>query len=202
MIRSHTFKLSASDIERKKIFFQFLLMLIAALVGGICFVKCFEQDISYDIRSKIINSFSEVSFTDLETTSFLRNVFFSCLPYFCSTLIIFLFSFSYVSYVLSDIILALNGFFTGILITLVALCLTPKYFISAAVFIICTITSLLILLYFAYTCALISLGIRLRSSNGRMIFSHKKLLYATVKTFATLGTFIILILIRSLALLF
>ena len=119
----------------------------------------------------------------------------------CGYRSVFVFSFSYVSYVVSDILLALNGFFTGVLVALVALCLTPAYFLSAAIFIVCTVTSLLVLMYFAYTCALLSLGIRLRVSNGRMIFSNKKLLYATLKTLATLGTFIILTFIRSIALL-
>ena len=201
-MRRRALKLSANDIERKKIFFQFALMLIAALIGGICFIKAFEASISHDVRSKIISGFSGASSNDFELMRFVRGIITSCLPYFASVFLIFVFSFSYVSYVISDILLALNGFFTGALITLVALCLSPIYFLPAAIFIICTITSLLVLLYFAHTCALLSLGIRLRASNGRMIFSHKKLLYATIKTIATLGTFIILTLIRSLALLF
>lgn len=201
MRRKHALKLSANDIERKKIFFQFALMLMAAFIGGLCFVAALDTSISHDVRGKIISSFSGISLRDFDLMQFVRSIITACLPYFVSVLIIFVFSFSYVSYVVSDILLALNSFFTGVLVALVALCLTPAYFLSAAIFIVCTVTSLLVLMYFAYTCALLSLGIRLRVSNGRMIFSGKKLLYATLKTIATLGTFIILTFIRSIALL-
>ena len=143
-MRRRALKLSANDIERKKIFFQFALMLIAALIGGLCFVAALETSISHDVRGKIVSSFSGISLRDFELMQFVRSIITACLPYFVSVLIIFVFSFSYVSYVVSDILLALNGFFTGALVALVALCLTPAYFLSAAIFIICTVTSLLV----------------------------------------------------------
>lgn len=198
MSRKHVLKFLANDIERKKIFFQFTLMLTAALIGGICFVKAFESSISYDVRTRVISSLTLSSFADVDLGYILK----VCLPYFISVPIIFIFSFSYVSYVISDIILALNGFITGALVSLVALCLSPAETLIAVAFIISAITSLLILLYFAHTCALLSLGIRLRATNGRMIIASKSILLLIIKAFAALGTVIILTLVRSLALLF
>ena len=198
MSRKHVLKFLANDIERKKIFFQFTLMLTAALIGGICFVKAFESSISYDVRTRVISSLTLSSFADVDLGYILK----VCLPYFISVPIIFIFSFSYVSYLISDIILALNGFITGALVSLVALCLSHAETLIAASFIISAITSLLILLHFAHTCALLSLGIRLRATNGRMIIASKSILLLIIKAFAALGTVIILTLVRSLALLF
>lgn len=197
-------KISAENIEKRKILFQFVLMIIAAFIGGVCFTNAVVPYSSLNIGQKIVLSFSMPAFNDFNLIKFLSVVIKSCLPYFISVCLVLIFSFSYVSYIISDVILAINGFCAGILITLVNIYTIRIHLVSTVIFIICIVTSLLILFHFTYYCALFSLNIRIRSStlNGRMALPPTRLLLIVIKTLAVCGTFITLAFIRNFALLF
>ena len=194
----------ADNIEKKKILFQFVLMILAAFVGGVCFTKAVAPYLSFGVGQRIVLSFSAPAFSKFKLINFIYNVIKSCLPCFISVGVVLVFSFSYVSYVISDIILAINGFCTGMLITLVNIYAIRIQVVSSIIFIICISTSLLILFCFTYYCALFSLNVRMRASaiNGRMALSPAGLALIILKTLAVCGTFIALAFIRNFALLF
>lgn len=197
-------KISSENIEKRKILFQFALMILAACVGGVCFTEAVAPYLSFRVGQRIVLSFSAPAFSEFKLIDFIYKVIKSCLPYFISVGVVLVFSFSYVSYVISDIVLAINGFYTGMLITLVNIYTMRIQMASSVIFIICIATSLLILFCFTYYCALFSLNVRMRVSaiNGRMALSLAGLLLIIIKTLAVCGTFIALAFIRNFALLF
>lgn len=192
----------SDNTENKKILFQFILMLVAALIGGICFIKAVEPHLPPVALNKILANFSNSPLNYVTFGGFIQAVFKAALPYFISTLLVFIFSFSYVCYIISDIILALNGFAAGVSMALLCVSAPQIKMFSATVFIISIILPLIVLFCFTYYSALFSLNIRVRSSNGRMILPPAKLLKFILKTLTALGTYIIILLIRILAVLF
>ena len=198
MIRRQVSKSSADTIEKKKILFQFILMLATAFIGGICFIKAIGADLPINIQDKVFVNFSSISLCGFELSCFIYNLLLLCMPYIVSAIVILAFSFSYISYVVSDIILVLNGFCAGISTALVVNLMINTNFFMAINFVVSTAIALIILFQFAYDAALFSLDIRINSPNGRMILSPQKLLRITVKLFVTFGTFIILMLMRYL----
>ncbi len=189
-------------IEKRKILFQFSLMVVAAVIGGFYFAKVIGASTSPNIRDKILEHFTYAYPSDYDFSDLLCGIIKSCMPYFILTVTVFVFSFSYVNYIVSDLILAIIGFITGFSIAIVAAFSYKIGMLSMILFAISMITSLLVMLYFTFSAALFSLEIRTRATNGRIILNPRKLLLIIVKMLAVLGTFVIFTFVRCLTLLF
>lgn len=98
-----------ADIEKAKIVFQFAVMLVASVIGGMCFSNLLTSSALQRFAAKLYISFNassgEVSFIDIFTK--IAVVDLVCI------VLLFVFSFSFINYIVSDMILLFLGFRFG-----------------------------------------------------------------------------------------
>ena len=98
-----------ADIEKAKIVFQFAVMLIASVIGGMCFSNMLTESAIQRFTAKLYISFNamsnDVSFLNIFTEVALIDVI-------CVALL-FVFSFSFINYIVSDMVIIFLGFRFG-----------------------------------------------------------------------------------------
>ena len=156
-------------LEKQKIVFQFTLVLVAAFVAGVLFVRLISENALSAISERISKHF----LSEATASFFIKN----CAVDVVCVFVLYLFSFSFINYVISDIILAFVGFRFGIFSRLCVLSDTGN-----AIFIFFKL--LLLLLIFVYSCkiAMDSLKLKKILPNGRVSVESQTFTQITVLT--------------------
>ena len=165
-------------LEKQKIVFQFALVLMASLIAGVLFVGLVSDDVLNLISERISRHFLSKN----STSFFVRN----CAANVICVFALYLFSFSFINYVVSDIILAFTGLCFGIfsrLCTLTSVENTIYIFFKL----------LLLLLIFVYSCKIAIDSLRLKKilPNGRVSIENK--IFAQITLLTAVSVLIILI---------
>lgn len=183
---------SKKQAEAGKILFQFALMLVASFFGGICFVREFGINFSYKIWDKALLHFSSSQAPDMPLSHIISDALSSSLIYVISLLLIFIFSFSFINYLVTDIVLAANGFCAGLCITMVYICRKQIGIPGFLAFGLFVIASLVTVFLFALRMAIYSLELRLDTANGRMRLEPRLIARIALTLLSTLGTLVLL----------
>lgn len=191
--RSNTMRHNALEVEKTKIIFQFVLMLTASVLCGIFFTRLLSYEF---LNSTLINvsrhfnapfrgcgSFDEILSKYLE--------FCGC-DIVCLTLLL-LFSFSFINYIISDLVLIFSGFKFGMSIAVIWYFSFARIgFGNSFTFLILRSIALVVILIYSYRMALYSLDIRKFSDNGRVVLNKKHLLSILLFTVNILGLIFII----------
>ncbi len=175
------------ELEKRKIVFQFALMLVASVVGGICFSKLLGENIILSLTERISLHFSE----QLPKIGALAQLFTTLiritLPDFICIGILFACSFSFVNYIISDAVLVFAGFRFGLNAALIKLAGISVIGVGNSLsFWLLRGVMLPILLIFSCKMAFYSLKLRRSSSaNGRIVFDKRATLSMLFLTFTT-----------------
>lgn len=102
-------KQKGADIEKAKIVFQFAVMMVASVIGGMCFSNLLSASAIQRFTAKLYISLNatsaDVSFLDIFIKVALVDII--CVA------ILFVFSFSFINYIVSDIVIVFLGFRFG-----------------------------------------------------------------------------------------
>ena len=186
-INTHN-SLSALNAEKIKILFQFSLMLCISFVGGIMFSNLFSEHLYNNALHKITAHFN-YSYSILSND---LNIVFSYLK-FCiwdilCVFIIFAFSFSFVNYVISDLILVANGFKLGISLSVIwKLTFVRIGFINCLLYVAYNLVLLPLLLIYTYKMAVNSISLKKVSNVGRIIVNRSVFIKMMISSLSFLG---------------
>ena len=165
---------NSEQLERSKIIFQFVLMLIASILCGVFFVQILSDSYLDNVLVNVSKHFNAPfkGHTDIDgvLSSYLAYSFSDI----CCIVIIYIFSFSFISYIVTDITIAFCGFRFGVGIALLwRLAFVRIGFFNCGVFVVLRLLMLVILLIYSYKMAFYSLRIRISSTNGRAAIATK-----------------------------
>lgn len=196
------FKASASKeslkLERAKIAFQFLLMTVCSLIMGIL-ISGGLSDSFYSDAVTGISAHFENAFLNCHTfyDKVLHVVLYSLSDLICLT-IIFCVSFAVFNYVVSDFVLIYNGIKFGFLTSFLSKYLfgrVASYNINTVEFftvVFFKVTTLILILDYAYRAAVYSIGLKETKFNGRPSVKLRVLFPFCINTLAYMGSIIIL----------
>ncbi len=187
---SHNIK--SLNVEKIKIVFQFLLMLSASFICGICLLNIISQEAVNNAFLVICGHF---------TSPFEGNVSFShkligyltlCLSDILSVLLLFIFSFSFFNYFASDIVIIYQGFGFGVNASLLC-CVGAAYVgvIRIFAYILCRLLIIVALVIYACKMSCYSLSIRKFSTRGRISLNFKSFFGIFVSMIAIIGFILI-----------
>jgi hypothetical protein len=163
----------AIRIERYKIAFQFFLMLTASIICGVCLTKILSEGLRSNAYEKIIRHFISAKIPRTFFEYFVDYIKMSSMDILI-ILGIFIFSFSFINYVVTDILIVFIGMRFGFGAFLLSSTLNVS-FTDKMAFYIFKIIIIVMMFVFSYMMAVYSLEIRRFSSNGRLINSKRKL---------------------------
>ena len=176
------------ELEKRKIIFQFTLMLIGSLICALLFTELLGEGAINSSTERIVRHFSVNS----EQALTLRTFSLMLLRTFCveifGIIITFVFSFSYINYLVSDVILIFLGFRYGLNAALVKLATFRAVGIanSLSFWVIGALQSALIL-YFSYRMGVYSIGMRKFSSeSARTVLDIRVVLSSVLLTLTSL----------------
>lgn len=179
--------------EKAKILFQFILMLIASVVCGIFFSQLLSENVLFEINKKIQLYFSSFFYNCYYAEDYLDNFLYLSSFDLISAFILFIFSFSFLNYIVSDIIIISHGFCFGMNLSIFKMISFSQIGTSRSLLYFVSRFILLLLLSFcAYTMALYSLRLRLFTNNGRAIINKKLFLKMFLFTLTMLGTILMI----------
>ncbi len=163
------------ELEKRKIVFQFTLMLVAAVIAGICFTRFLGEGTVFGLAQKIYLHFSDKLPQNAALSYFFSTLFRIALPDLICIISLFLFSFSFVNYMVSDAVLVFAGFRFGFNAALIRLAGIYSVGIGNSLsFWLLKGVMLPVLLAFSCKMALYALQLRRFSgANGRFIFNKK-----------------------------
>ncbi len=179
-----------SDTEKKKIIFQFILMLVSSVIGGICFSKLLSHEMTETAILRISHHFSVSYLNDFGFSEFLKEFFELCLPDIICISILLLASFTFINYMVTDFVLVFLGFRYGINSALLNI---ADISISTSL-LFCVLRIIILAIFLVYSCrmAFYALSFRRFSSNGRLVLSKSKLISAFIFTLTVIGAIFII----------
>lgn len=179
-------------IEKEKIVFQFILMLIASAVCGICFSKLLNGTALQNVADRIIRHFCTPYAGGSTLSVFRRSYILFCIPNIICVVAVFVFSFSFINYVITDIVLAFLGFRYGFNSALIAVSALSEIgvFNSLAYWVLYAVI-LAAVLFYSCRMAFYSLTLRSFSANGRLIVEKKALLSSLLFALTVIGLILI-----------
>lgn len=170
-------------IEKKKIVFQFFLVSIFSFIAGVLFVNLASDEFLSDIaRSLEIN-------TNIDE-DFLYSVLKNALSDISVVIILYIFSFSFINYLISDFVLAFWGFKTGLYVY--TYFLSNIRYVKLFALISIKIALLAVVLLFACSLGIKSLSLVRYRPNSRIRIDKKCLVSITILTVSTIGAIIVL----------
>lgn len=166
-------------LEKQKIVFQFTVVLIASFVAGTLFIRLISDEALRTISERISNHF----LSEASKSFFFKN----CTVDILCVFILYLFSFSFINYVVSDIIIAFTSFNFGIFSRL---CILFNNQFSILIF----FKLVLLLLIYIYSCkiAMDSLKLKKFLPNGRISIDNKTFTKITVLTVSVIAVILII----------
>lgn len=160
------------DIEKEKIIFQFTLITTASFIAGILFINMLSDNYIATVVSGILKHFSQ----NVTLKTFGKQLIDQVLPDIICVALLYIFSFSFINYFATDIILAFLGMRVGIY---VCLCVIAR--IGVLPVILKLLITILILIYACQT-AIYSLSLKKILPNGRVSINIKAFLIITLLT--------------------
>ena len=172
-----------AEIEKAKIIFQFVLMIVASFIGGILFARLLSDTAIDKLSQNVISHFSLQLRERFYIGELIEAFFKVCRVDVACVIILFVFSFSFVNYIVTDIVLIFCGFRVGINVALMySISLSNIGYANSIIFFIFKAILIATLLFYACKMAISSLHLRRFSENGRMIADRR--LLASVVLFA------------------
>ncbi|MBQ8818744.1 MAG: hypothetical protein IJZ83_09210 [Clostridia bacterium] len=173
-------------MEKYKIIFQFALMSLASVIAGICLAHLLNESALEKTLQKII-----LHFKDSRGSSFSESALkyaYICLPDIFSIALIFIFSFSFINYVISDFVLVFVGIKFGINASLIKLMGFEEIGIINSLS-YWLIRFVLLIALTAYSCgmAFYSMEIKKFTQAGRIILNKKTTLLSILLTLTFIG---------------
>lgn len=176
-------KISYESIEKKKIIFQFFLVSISSFIAGMLFVNFTSDEFLLQVAQNIE---SKSNISDVFLDLVLKNSFSDIFIIFT----LYVFSFSFINYLVSDIALTFLGFRTGLHVYAYFLSDIGYLHLFTVIFIKIALLSVIIL--FACNLAIKTLRLIKYRSNGRVRIDKSCLLSITVLTVSTVGATLVL----------
>lgn len=179
--------------ERCKIVFQFVLMLIASVLCGIFFTRLLSDEylnsVLFDISKHFNAPFRELG----EPREILMRYLSYCLSDLCCIVLVYLFSFSFINYAVTDMVIVFCGFKFGLSAALIwKITFVRIGFANCILFFALRGVLLVILLIYSYRMAIYSLHIRRFSSNGRAMIGARDFLNILLLSISVLGSILII----------
>jgi len=173
------YRKKSADIEKAKIVFQFAVMLITSVLGGMCFSNLMSPSAIQRFTAKLYISFNassvDVSFLDIFIKVALVDVI-------CVALL-FVFSFSFINYVVSDIVIIFLGFRFGMTAAIIKLSGISQIGLANSLFYWILKGSILFgILLYACVAAFKALELRRFGANSRPKINSRSLLHIVVST--------------------
>lgn len=178
--------------EKEKIIFQFTLMLIASIVCGMLFSKLLSDSALQSSADKIVRHFCNQDIDGNMLSAFKKYYILFCIPSIICVAVVFIFSFSFVNYVVTDTVLVFLGFRYGFNSALIAVSALSKIGIFHSL-VYWILHAVIIAVALIYSCrmAFYSLTLRSFSANGRLIVERKALLSSLIFTLTVVGLILI-----------
>ncbi|MBO7310048.1 MAG: hypothetical protein J6U86_01500 [Clostridia bacterium] len=178
-----------ADIEKKKILFQFALMMISSVIGGISFIKLMSKEMLDGISESITQHFSISLSSGMTFSEYIGKYFSLCLADLTCIFILLVSSFTFINYLVTDGVLVFLGFRYGINAALLSV--TSVGGGTSLCFWI--LRALILFVFFVYSCkmAFYALSFRRFTSNGRLVLNKSNLLPAFVFTATVIGFILI-----------
>ncbi|MBE6576673.1 MAG: hypothetical protein E7653_00870 [Ruminococcaceae bacterium] len=175
-------------LEKIKILFQFAIMLIASIVLGVCLARVISIDLRSTATANILRHFSPQGTKGVG--DFLEYLRYSAFDVIVVVLLV-IFSFSFINYIISDIVIVMYGAKLGIASSLLLAIPEVRAFDRFVFFTFKPLLLILIVL-FSYKMALFSLEIRRFSNNGRLVADRRKTLSMLLASLAFIGLILII----------
>lgn len=182
--------ISEASLEKIKIISQFVLMLAASVVLGVCISKAFSAQFMGAALSTILRHFSPHAENVILKDAFVRYVLFT-LPDIITAIILLIFSFSFINYIVSDVVIVVYGVRLGIAASLVSAMQEVGMFDRVMFFVLRSVIPLLVLVL-SYKLASSAVDIRIFSSSGRLISDKTKIIQMFLTTLAFVGLVLLL----------
>ena len=175
-------KQKGADIEKAKIVFQFAVMMVASVIGGMCFSNLLSASAIQRFTAKLYISLNatsaDVSFLDIFIKVALVDII--CVA------ILFVFSFSFINYIVSDIVIVFLGFRFGMNAAIVRLSgFSQIGLLNSLLFWIFKGIILFGMVFYACVAAFKALEIRRFSTSRRPRINNKALLKIVLSTIAS-----------------
>jgi len=187
-----THSIKSLEVEKIKIVFQFLLMLSASFICGICLLNIITQEAVNNAFLVICRHFTSPFEGSVSFFHKLRSYLTFCLSDILSVLLLFIFSFSFFNYFASDIVIIYQGFAFGVNASL--LCCVGSAYVSIVhifAYVLCRLLIIISLVVYAYKMSCYSLNIRKFSARGRITLSFKSFVNMFVSMIAVIGFILI-----------
>lgn len=173
------YKQKSADIEKAKIVFQFAVMLVASVIGGMCFSNMLSSTAIQRFTAKLYISFNatsaDVSFIDIFTKVAIVDVI-------CVALL-FVFSFSFINYIVSDMVIVFLGFRYGMSSAIIKLSDFSQIGLgNSLLFWIFKGLILFSIMFYASVAAFKALELRRFGANRRPKINNKSLLHIILFT--------------------
>lgn len=178
------------EVEKTKIVFQFTLMTVASAIAGMCFPRLLTSNAIGNITGNTVKYFNTHLIGSEVINEFLR---LSLVDVTC-ILILFIFSFSFINYVVSDLTLIFISFRFGINAAVIKLASFELVGVGAS---LCfwLLKGIALPAFLIFCCRMATHSLQLRrfsSSNGRMIINKKATGAMLTITLTMLGTVLII----------
>ena len=178
----------AAETEKNKIVFQFALMLIASVIGGICFSNLLSDSALEKAMMKIISHFEASAKSSTGFSGLMLEYINFCLSDIICAVALFIFSFSFVNYIVSDAVLVFLGFRYGMNAAIIKLASfsvigvgnSLSYWLLRAVI-------LSVFMLFSCRMAFYSLTLRKFSPNGRLVVDRRALISEIIYLLTVIG---------------
>ncbi len=181
-----------TELEKTKILFQFILMLVASVIGGICFSGLLGEQAIFDL-TQCLSAHFNTKVTDADISFLLVKVIRTSLIDLCGISVIFVFSFSFINYMITDLLLVFFGFKFGLNASVIAVSGPVSMGIGNSLsywLIKCGV--LVIILICACKMAVRSLDMKRHSSdNGRLFFYKSTTFMLFIDTLVAIGAVLI-----------
>lgn len=175
-----------TELEKNKIIFQFALMLIASVIGGICFSNLLSEGALERAALKIISHYGASA--DNGVSELVLQYLVVCLPDIICVLVLFLFSFSFVNYVVSDAVLVFLGFRYGVNSAIIKITSFSVVGVgNSLAYWLLRASVLTVFMIFSCRMAFYSLSLRKFSQNGRLALDRKALLSQIIYALTVIG---------------
>ncbi len=168
-------------LEKQKIVFQFSLVGVSSAIAGMLFIKILSMDCTAGILESMRRYFTESP----SSASFGKQ----CLPDILCIAVLYIFSFSFINYIVTDFILMFSGFNFGIC---ARLCFMSNSGYISWISVLTKTLILIVVLSYACKIAIQSLGLKKILSNGRVTIDSKVFASMSLSAISTVGATLII----------
>ncbi len=195
---SSNFRTDQERLERIKILFQFILMLVCSVIIGWLVVNSLTETFYQNSVLGVSTHFETVFINCKTFYDYIKEILLYALSDILSVFVIFVVSFSAFNYLVCDLLLVYNGLRIGTSVSFLSAFISNSIFayniglLRFVVFVFFKAVVLMLMLDYAYRAALYSQKLKLTAPNGRPNVKVKVLLPFIVYTLTYIGSVIII----------